>query len=183
MRISRKRRPVRSLIPHFNVNDQIQSAEVRVIDAAGNNLGIMPRAAAIERARADGLDLVEINPLGEPPVVRLASFSQFKYQKEKEARKQRARSHVSELKGIRLSIRIGDHDLEVRRAQAQEFLERGDKVKVEIILRGRENARADRALTIIDKFYTLLSGAIPIHYEQAKIRQGNKVTAIVARTS
>lgn len=181
MRISRKRRPAKPIIPHYNTNEQISSPEVRVIDAEGNNLGVMATRDARAKALELELDLIEINPLATPPVVKFGGFKQFKYQKEKEARKQKANAHVSEVKGVRLSIHIGDHDLEVRRAQAQDFLERGDKVKAEIILRGRENARANLAFDVIEKFYQLLGADMPVQYEQPRAKQGNKVTAIITR--
>lgn len=181
MRISRKRRPQKSLIPHYNINEHITAPEVRVIGATGDNLGVLPTAEAIQRARSEEMDLIEINPIATPPVAKIGLFSQFKYQKEKEARKQKANAHVSETKGIRLSIRIGEHDLNIRREQAEGFLERGDKVKAEIILRGRENARPDLAFDVIEKFYQLLAAAMTVYYEQPKAKQGNKVTAIIAR--
>ena len=181
MRISRKRRPAKPIIPHYNVNEHITAPEVRVIDAEGNNLGVMPMREALGKAQEQELDLIEINPLANPPVVKFGGFKQFKYQKEKEARKQKANAHVSEVKGVRLSIHIGEHDLEIRRAQAQTFLERGDKVKAEIILRGRENARANLAFDVIEKFYQLLGAAMPVQYEQPKAKAANKVTAIITR--
>lgn len=181
MRISRKKRPDKPLIPIYRKNAAIIAPEVRLIDAEGKNVGVLTVAEAIEKAEAAEMDLVEINPKANPPVVQIVSFSQFKYQKEKEARKQKANSHVSDTKGIRLSIRIGDHDMEIRRGQAEKFLERGDKVKAEIILRGRENAKASIAFEVIQTFFTLLSATIPVHFEQEIAKQANKVTAIIAR--
>lgn len=181
MRISRKRRPDKPIIPHYNVNEHIRVPEVRVIDREGNNLGVMTTAKAIEMAQGYEMDLVEINPKAEPPVTQLVEFSHFKYQKEKEARKQKLGAHVSDVKGIRLSVRIGEHDLEIRKEQALKFLERGDKVRAEIILRGREHARPDLAFGVIKKFLSLLEATTPLRVDQDMGKQANKITVVVAK--
>ncbi len=181
MRISRKKRPDKPLIPQFRLNTGIASPEVRVIDAEGKNIGVLTIAEALQLAAEHESDLVEINPKAEPPVVQIVEFSHFKYQKEKEARKQKAHAHVSEVKGIRLSIRIGEHDLLIRKEQGEKFLERGDKVKVEIILRGAERAKRHMAFEVITEYFNLLNAVIPVKYEQEASIQGNKVTATIVR--
>lgn len=181
MRISRKKRPQKPLIPLFRKNEQIRVPEVRVLDKAGGNIGVMQTMKAIEFAREQEMDLVEINPKADPPVAKIIEFTHFKYQKEKEARKQKSKQHTSELKGIRLSIRIGDHDLGIRQMQAERFLDRGDKVKVEVILRGRENAHPQMAFEVIATFYQRLAKERTVHYEQPIAKQGNKVTAIITK--
>lgn len=181
MRISRKRRPEKPLIPHYNVNAQIRVPEVRVIGREGVNLGVLAIADALRMAEEQECDLVEINPKAEPPVAQLVEFSRFKYQKEKEAKKQKLGAHVSDTKGVRLSVRISDHDLDVRRAQAEKFLERGDKVKAEIILRGREHARPDLAFDVIKRFISLVQKTVPLRIDQESAKQGNKITAVMAK--
>lgn len=183
MRISRKKRPDKPLIPLYKLNDKITVPEVRVLDAEGKNIGVFSTREAIEMARLQEMDLVEINPKAEPPVAQILEYGHFKYQKEKELRKQKINSHVSDIKGIRISIRISDHDLEIRTNQAKKFLERGDKVKVEMILRDRENAKIGIAFEVITAFFNKLNTAIPVRYEQTATRQGNKVTAIIIRHS
>ena len=106
MRISRKKRPDKPLIPKFRINSQITAEEVRVLDKDDQYIGVMSTKDALALAREQELDLIEINPKAEPPVARISEFGQFKYQQEKDARKQKANSHESELKGIRLSVRI-----------------------------------------------------------------------------
>jgi translation initiation factor IF-3 len=181
MRISRRRRKPKPLIPKYRINQKIEAPEVRVLDIEGNNLGVMKTADAIAKAKEEGLDLVEINPKADPPVAKTIDFTRFKYQKEKEVRKQKANSHVSELKGIRLSVRIGDHDMGVRQAQAEKFLNRGDKAKLEIILRGRERGKIPMAFDVIKKFIANIEENIPVRYEQEPAKQGNKVTAIIVK--
>lgn len=181
MRISRKKRPQKPLIPHFRKNDLIKVEEVRVLDSENNNLGVMPTSKALEIAKEQDMDLVEINPKADPPVTKIIEFTHFKYQKEKEARKQKVKSHVSGTKGIRLSVRISDHDMGVRQAQAEKFLDRGDKIKAEVILRGRENAKPQLAFEVIQRFFDKLSEERDVHMEQKITKQGNKITAIIVK--
>ncbi len=181
MRISRKRRPKKPLIPRYNLNERIQATEVRVLDNEGGNIGVLPIKEALDKAKEEEMDLVEINPTSNPPVCKIVDFSHFKYQKEKEARKQKVRAHESEVKGIRLSVRIGEHDMEVRKTQAEKFLGRGDKVKMEIILRGRENTKPSLAFDVLTKFQKKLEENTDLRVEQKPTKQGNKVTAIVAK--
>lgn len=183
MRISRKKRPDKPLIPHYNLNERIVAPEVRVLDEEGNNIGVMATTKAIAQAREQELDLVEINPKSVPPVAQIIDFVRFKYQKEKQARKQKSKAHISDIKGVRLSIRISDHDLNVRLDQAEKFIERGDKIKPEIILRGRENARPDLAHDVIKKFFHKLTTEkkVSAKYEQEPTKQGNKITAIIVK--
>ncbi len=182
MRISRKKRPQKLLIPVYRTNERIRVPEVRVIGPEGNNLGVLSIEQAIAKATELGLDLVEINPKAEPPVTQILEFAHFKYQKEKEARKQKVNSHVSEIKGIRLSVRISEHDIDVRRGQAEKFLERGDKVKAEIILKGAEKFKVPLAYDVINRFVKKVQETVPVRFEQEATRQGNKVTAIIAKT-
>ena len=181
MRISRKRRPKKTLIPKYNKNQFIKAEEVRVLDAHGENLGVLSLSDALAKAKEEEMDLVEINPKGNPPVCKIIDFTNFKYQKEKEARKQKAKTHIAELKGIRISIRISEHDMGVRLNQAEKFLDRGDKVKIEIILRGRERGRADLAHQAVNNFVSKLEEKYPLRFEQETTRQGSKVTAIVTK--
>lgn len=181
MRISRKKRPEKLLIPHYDKNEYITSPEVRVLDVEGNHLGVMKTFEAIRRAREQEMDLVEINPKGVPPVAQIIDFTKFKYQKEKEARKMKTNAHVSEIKGVRLSVNIGDHDLEIRKNQAVDFLGRGDKVKAEIILRGRENARPSLGFEVLKKFVELVNSTVEVKYEQDLAKQGPKITAIIVK--
>ncbi|MEK7644025.1 MAG: translation initiation factor IF-3 [Patescibacteria group bacterium] len=181
MRISRKKRPEKPLTVGYKKNSEITSEKVLLLDNDGNNLGEMPTRDALRLAEEKEFDLVEINPKSDPPVAKLIIFSEFKYQKEKEARKQKAHSHVSEIKGVRLSVRISDHDLGVKKEQAERFLDRGDKVKIELILRGREHGKMDIAYEIIGRFIGLIGATMPIRQEQEIQKQDHKMTAIIAK--
>jgi translation initiation factor IF-3 len=181
MRISKKKKKPQAILPRYNLNNRILSPQVRVIDEEDNNLGVMPTSDALKMAYEKELDLVEINPKAEPPVVKVIDFKHFKYQKEKEIRKQKINSKISELKGVRLSIRISDHDLDTRKMQAEKFLERGDKVKIEIILKGRERSKSGMAYDVIKKFIETIKEKMYIRTEQEVESQGNKITAIIAK--
>ena len=181
MRISRKKRPKKSVVPHYNINERITAPEVRVLGEEGTNLGVFSIKEAIRMAQESEMDLVEINPKSDPPVAQIQDFKHFRYQKEKEARKQKSNTHVGELKGVRLSIRIGKGDIETRRKQAEKFLSRGNKVRIEIILRGAERYKTPLAYDVIASFYKLLAEDVPIKYEQEAKRQGNKITAIITK--
>ncbi len=182
MRIHRHRqRKPKVNVPEYAANEAILTDEVRVIGAEGEQLGVLETAIAIALARSKELDLVCVSPKADPPVCKIINFGHFKYQKEKEVRKQKAQSHEVEVKGLRLSLRIGAHDLEIRRQQAKKFLERGDKVKVELILRGREKAHQDVAREVVAKFLELVKLDFTLRIEQPITAQGGTITMIIAR--
>lgn len=139
----------------------------------------MPTAEALRMAREQGLDLIEIVPNAKPPVARIADFGAWKFRQEKIERKQRAKQKKSEVKGIRLSFTIGEHDVEVRRKQALKFLENGDKVKPEIILRGRQIVHQGKARALLKEFASGLGEGIFV--EQDISRQGKKFFLILAK--
>lgn len=163
------------------MNDLIRFPQVRVIDENEKHLGILDTPAAVQAARARELDLVVIQPKAEPPVARIVDFGKYKYEQDKEARKQKAKQKSVEVKGIRLSIRIGQHDQEVRKEAAKKFLDQGNKVKVEIILRGREKGHAPLAIQVINQFIQMLNADMPVKLEQPVTRQGGQLTAIVGK--
>jgi len=172
LRISRKQTKIQ--LVNYSVNEQIRAPQVRVIDENGQNLGILAKEEAIKIAKERDLDLVEVFPKADPPIAKILDYGKFLYQKDKEARKQKAKQKRVEVKGVRLSLRISRHDKEVRLKQAKEFLESGDKVKIEIILKGRERQYANNAREIINQFVDLLNARIPIRIEQPLVFQGGK---------
>ena len=167
----------------FRANDQIRVPEVRVIDETGKVLGVMKTSEAIAIAQEREYDLVEVSPKENPPVCKLLDYGTFKYQKAKEQRVQKAHAKQVEVKGVRLSVRIGQHDLDVRKNQAIGFLEKGDKLKIEIMLRGREKAHGELAVDRINDFIKAIEGTYPLNIEQPVTRQGGNVSAIVGRKS
>lgn len=182
MRIHPRRfqRPV-DLGPQFRANEAIKVDKVRLIDETGANLGIVATSKALSLAQERGYDLVEVFPKAEPPVCKILNFGQFKYEREREARKQKAQSKSVEVKGIRLSPRISPHDLETRLTTAKSFLDDNDKVRVEIILRGREKAFAHLARGVIEGFIAKLRESYELNLEQPVQNAGGQLTAIVGK--
>lgn len=169
--------------PVYRANEQIVAPEVRVIDEEGAMAGVMSVPQAIALAQERGYDLVEVFPKAEPPVCKLLDFGQFKYQKEKELRIQKAHAKKVDTKGIRLSVKMGTHDLDIRKRQAEGFLEDGDKIKIEIRLRGREKEHGQIATERIEDFIKHLSQKYTLGLEQPITRNQGNVSAIIARKS
>lgn len=136
--------------------------EVQVIGPDGRFLGQMPTYQALTMAKEQELDLVEVNPVAKPPICKIINWGSYLYQQEKAERKLKAKQKTAEIKGLRLSLKIGAHDLELRKNQALKFFEQGDRVKLEMILRGRERARMDLAKKIIGDFIKSLGENVMI---------------------
>ena len=185
MRIHRHRRfqKPKFAAQEYKANQFIIVPEVRVVDEEGKPLGVMKTEDAIAMAQSRALDLIEVSPKAEPPVCRFGDYSQFKYQKEKEARKQRAQSKEVEIKGIRLTPRIGVGDLDIRVDQGKKFFEQGDKIKVEMILRGRERAHMDIARAVFEQFHAKLATHYPVKVEQPIKSMEGRMSMILARQS
>ena len=182
MRIHPKRfrRPI-DTGPVYRINEQVTAPEVRVIDENAAYLGVMPSAKALAIAQERGYDLVEVAPKDNPPVCKILNFGQFKYEKEREIRKQKANAKAIEVKGIRLSPRIAAGDLETRLKTARKFLDDNDKIRVEIILRGREKRFGELAKQVIEQFIMNLHKEVPIKIEQPVTRMGGQLTSIVGK--
>ena len=165
----------------YRANERIRVPEVRVIDEQGEALGVIATEKALQIAREREMDLVEVSPKAQPPVCKILDYGAFKYQKEKEMRSQKAKAKKVEVKGIRLSVKMGSHDLEVRLKKAAEFLNAGQKIKIEMIMRGREKAHAGLAMQRIRDFIAELEKEFPLFVEQDVKRQGGNVSAIVGK--
>jgi translation initiation factor IF-3 len=125
------------------INGDIRYPEVRVISADGAQLGIMSSRDAQLMARDAGLDLVEISPNANPPVVKIIDWGKYQYQKMKEQARAKKNAKSSELKQIRLGLKIGENDLNIKVRKTLELLEDGDRVKIMIVFRGREMAHKE----------------------------------------
>jgi translation initiation factor IF-3 len=182
MRIHPKRfrRPV-DTGPVYRINEQVTAPEVRVIDENAAYLGVMSSAKALAIAQERGYDLVEVAPKDNPPVCKILNFGQFKYEKEREIRKQKAHAKDVEVKGIRLSPRIAAGDLETRMKTARKFLDDDNKIRVEIILRGREKAHAHLARGVIEGFLAKLKEDYSLVTEQPIQNSNGQLTTIVAK--
>lgn len=127
-----------------------------MIDADGTSLGVHSLFSAQQKAKESNLDLVEISPNTNPPVAKIMDFGRYKYEQDKKDRDNRLKSKNLEAKEIRLSAKIGEHDLEVKAKRAKEFIEKGHKIIVSLRLHGRENIFVDRAIDVIKDFANMV---------------------------
>jgi translation initiation factor IF-3 len=163
--------------PKIRINERINTPEVRVIDDKGEMLGVMSTDKALELARSKNLDLIEISPKAQPPVVKVVSYDKYRYQVEKAEAKHRKRQKKTEVKGIRVSVRIGKHDMDFKAKQADKFLSKGNKIKVEMFLRGRERANLDFAFEVLDKFMNTLTEKYLV--EQNPKKAGHVISVMI----
>jgi len=171
----------RKEVPIFRANSQIRVPEVFLIDESNEAIGKMATTEAIRLAQEADLDLVEVNPKANPPVVKIVNLGQLKYEREKQAHKQKMQQKKIDTKNIRLTFRISSHDLDMRLAQAKKFLAEDNKIKVELILRGRERQYPQKAAEIMRGFLTKLQ-ADPdsgVEVEQALTNQGGRFIIIL----
>lgn len=138
------------------INESIRATEMRVIGQAGEQLGILSRKEALLEAEKAGLDLVEISPNASPPVVKIVDWGKFQYQKMKEQQRARKNARTSDIKQMRLGLKIGQHDLEIKLKKIRSFLLDGDKVKVMLQFRGREMAHQELGHDLMKKIIELL---------------------------
>ena len=134
------------------INEEIKAKEVRLIDDAGEQLGVIATSKALALAYEKGLDLVEISPNSEPPVCRVMDYGKYRFEREKKEKEQRKKQTTIDIKEIQLSCRIDTHDFETKLKHARKFLEGGAKVKVCIKFKGREMSHTAIGLEVIEKF-------------------------------
>ncbi len=148
----RPKKPQRVDKPAYKINEKIPSDTVFVIDQNGESIGEMSLSDGIAKAQESGLDLVEVSPKAQPPVCRIADFGKIQYQKSKEERQRTAAKKKTTTKGIRISVRTGANDLAFKQKQVDGFLLKGNKARIEIMLRGRERAHKDLARETLAEF-------------------------------
>ena len=134
------------------INEEIRAKEVRLIDDAGEQLGVIATSQALAQAYEKGLDLVEISPNSAPPVCRIMDYGKYRFEREKKEKEQRKKQTTIDIKEIQLSCRIDTHDFETKLKHARKFLENGAKVKVCIKFKGREMSHTAIGLEVIEKF-------------------------------
>jgi translation initiation factor IF-3 len=134
------------------VNEEIREKEVRVVDVDGKQLGIMPLRQALELAQRKQLDLVNVAPQATPPVCRIMDYGKYKYEAIKQEKEAKKNQRIIDIKEIRLSTTIEEHDIDVKIKNAIKFLKNGDKVKVTVRFRGRQITHPDIAAEILKNF-------------------------------
>ncbi|MEI7539793.1 MAG: translation initiation factor IF-3 [Candidatus Saccharibacteria bacterium] len=142
----------------IRINQEIKAGQLRVIGPDGDQLGVMSLSDALKIAEEAGVDLIEISPNADPPVVKVVDWGKYQYQKMKEQQKNRKHAKVVDLKQMRMGLKIGANDLEIKLRKIREFLVAGHKVKIMIFFRGREMAHQELGYEMIDKIVSKLEG-------------------------
>ena len=140
----------------LRINEMVRVREVRLIDADGNQKGIVPTYEALQMARQAGVDLVEIAPQAQPPVCKLLDYGKYKFELEKKLRESRKHQKQVRIKEIRMQPKIDGHDLEFKTRHIRDFLDEGNKVKVTVRFRGRELAHTELGKDVLDRILAML---------------------------
>ena len=143
--------------PQTRVNHRIRAREVRVIGSDGKQIGVMSASEALQKAKAEGLDLVEISPKANPPVCRIVDYGKYKYEQAKQNKDTKKSSHANKVKEIQLRPAIDPHDFKTKADHAIDFLCDEMKVKVNLRFRGRENAHREIGFETVGKFVEALA--------------------------
>ncbi len=161
------------------INDQIRSREVRVIDADGQQLGVLRAEEALSKAEEAGLDLVEVSATAEPPVCRIMDYGKFRYEESKKQAEAKKKQSVVEVKEIKLRPKTEKHDLDFKVRNIRKFLQQKNKVKVTLRFRGREIVYADTlGKDLLDKIGELLEDVAVI--VQPPSMEGRQMVMFVA---
>jgi translation initiation factor IF-3 len=159
------------------INEAITASELRVIGPDGSQIGILSRAEALLEAERAGLDLIEVSPQANPPVARIIDWGKFLYQKTKEQQRSRKHNKVVEVKQMRLGLKIGAHDLDIKLRKIREFLEEGHRVKIMVFFRGREMAHQELGYELLNKIVEKLQDLATV--EQNPILAGKNLGIVV----
>jgi translation initiation factor IF-3 len=160
------------------INERIGVREVRLVDEDGKQIGVIATQDALKMAQERDLDLVEVAPNSRPPVARLLDYSKYKYEQEQKAKAARKHQQQINVREIKLRPKIADHDYSTKKGHVERFLRGGDKVKVTIMFRGREQAHPDRGRTLLQRLFEDLDGLGVI--EQHPLQEGRNMHMLLA---
>ena len=135
----------------MRINERIRISPVRLIDENNQQLGVVPTMEALERAREAELDLVEVSPTSSPPVCRIMDYGKYLYEQKRKVKQNLKKQHTVTLKEIRLRPKIDDHDRDIKIQRAIKFLEKGNKVQITMMFRGREMMHQNLGKDIMDE--------------------------------
>ena len=159
------------------INEEIRDKEVRVIDTDGTMLGVMPTDKALELATEKKLDLVNISPNAKPPVCKILDYGKYRYELQKKEKEARKKQKTTQVKEIRLSTFIEEHDVQVKANTASKFLKDGDKVKVSLRFRGRERDYKDKGMAVMQSFAEIVSEVGIV--EKKPVFEGRSLTMVL----
>ncbi len=159
------------------MNREISAQTVRLVAADGSQLGVVSLSEALDAAAEANLDLAEIAPSAQPPVVKILDWGKYRYEQTKQLAKNKKHQKQVEIKQVRLGLKIGEHDLQVKLSRAIKFLEQGHKVKVSLLFRGREITRPELGRAILNRVMEQLDEVAV--QEQAPQLSGRDLNMIV----
>ena len=166
-------------IKGLRVNGGIRAEKLRLVDESNNQVGIVDRNFALEKARAVNLDLVEVSPTSEPPVCRIMDYGKWLYEQKRKAREARKKTHhAGGLKEIRLRPETDQHDVDIKVRHAREFVATGHKVQFSLIFRGRQLAHQDKGHEMLRKIVESLSDVAKI--DQSSQLMGKRMILVIA---
>ncbi|MCY2949267.1 MAG: translation initiation factor IF-3 [Gemmataceae bacterium] len=158
------------------INEQIRISPVRLIDAEGQPLGVVPTLQAMEKAREAGMDLVEVAPNERPPVCKILDYGKFRYEQSRKANKSKV--HQQKLKEVRVRPKTGDHDVDVKINAVRKFLEHKDKVLLSVQFRGRELQHIEEGKRVLDQMLEKLADVAKV--ERGASMEGKRMSAMLA---
>ncbi|MHC4636024.1 MAG: translation initiation factor IF-3 [Planctomycetota bacterium] len=163
----------------MRINDKIQADVVRLVDESNNQIGIVTKVVAQNRAREADLDLVEVAPMGDPPVCRIMDYGKWLYEQKRKFREgnKKSHQHTATLKGIRLRPETDPHDLAIKLKHAREFLEKGHKIQFTVFFRGRQMLHKERGYAMLEEITQKLEDIAKI--ETPSRMAGKKLTLLV----
>ena len=165
----------------LRINEQIRVREVRLIDDAGEQKGIVSTLEALRMAQDVNLDLVEVAPQADPPVCKILDYGKYRFELEKKLRDSKKKQKLQVLKEIRMQPKINDHDLSFKARHIQDILDDGDKVKVTIRFRGRELAHTELGLDVLNNVLAKLGGDLIV--EKSPTMEGRTMSMTLAPKS
>ena len=162
-------------------NLNIRAENIRLIDENGQMVGVIPLSEGLKLAEEKGVDLVQITDKVEPPVCKVIDLGKHMYNLEKKEKKARKQVKTGELKGVRISFKISEHDMKTATAKAKSFLEKGNKVKIEIVLKGREKYLNDYWKEKMAKFLEMIEELTEIKIEKELKKEGRGASVIISK--
>jgi translation initiation factor IF-3 len=160
------------------VNHQIRISPVRLVDADGQQVGVVPIEEALKSARDRGLDLVEVAPMARPPVVKVMDYGKYRFEQAKAARAARKKQHVIHVKEVKYRPGISEHDFEFKTRHARQFLEEGNKVKLTLMFRGRQVTHPELGQDVLNRVCAELTDIAKVETE-SKL-EGRNMTMVLA---
>lgn len=162
-------------------NNQIRASEIRLVAEDGQQMGVFTLSQALETAKEKGVDLILVTDKTTPPICKLGDYGKYLYTLQKKEKKNIAGSHHSETKNLQLSFNISDNDIGTRVNAAEKFLNKGDKISVELRLRGRENQLSEIGYQKMNKFIEMLKSRVEIKMDQEIKKEVKKLTMIISK--